>query len=335
MHALRSPRVHARPRAQRPHRFASVSHRGLIALPPSTAHRPPLPPHRSPHLLDPLLDSLLAPHQLLTPDVRTALLAQLLRPVRFAAAAPRVKEDAEQEQPKQPDSPSAHSASAHDQHPPPPEKEEPPPPPEPDAVSDAEWELRTGRAIDVLHRTLPDFFRTGLVTSPADEVGIYSPRIRLAYTPVVPLPAPFPRTLHIEGLPLYLASSVFVRHTLNALYTDLHVELRGVRVHGPPAPPAPDDPQSAPRKIREKSLIIGLCVTGAVRVSGAPGGWQVNSTYAFSPLSGLVQTHTVDSIEPAPHQAVFDALRALGFGFGPGAGAGPVARSGGGSRCGR
>lgn len=35
-----------------------------------------------------------------------------------------------------------------------------------------------------------------------------------------------------------------------------------------------------------------------------------NSTYEFSPLTGLICLHTIDSIEPAPHQAVFDALKA-------------------------
>ena len=75
--------------------------------------------------------------------------------------------------------------------------------------------LFAGRAIYILQQTLPDFFSTGLVSSletpvldPArdaprddDAESIYSPRIRLMYTPVAPLPAPFPRTLQIEGMP--------------------------------------------------------------------------------------------------------------------------------------
>lgn len=35
-----------------------------------------------------------------------------------------------------------------------------------------------------------------------------------------------------------------------------------------------------------------------------------NSTYRFSPQTGLILEHKIDSIEPAPTQAVFDALRA-------------------------
>ncbi|KAJ7654771.1 hypothetical protein B0H17DRAFT_1099536 [Mycena rosella] len=187
-----------------------------------------------------------------------------------------------------------------------------PPSPHPSArpppISDAEWELRTGRGILVLTQTLPTFFATGLV--PHSDAGepIYSPAVRLAYTPPAPLPAPLPKTLHIEGWQMYLASSVFVRHALNALYADLAVALDKVAV-------APATPTS---KSRDKSLFVGLTATGRARVSGAPGEWEVNSTYTFSPLTGLIHIHTVNSIHPAPHHAVYDALRAsLGLGPGP------------------
>ncbi len=37
----------------------------------------------------------------------------------------------------------------------------------------------------------------------------------------------------------------------------------------------------------------------------------------FSPLSGLILTHVINSIHPAPHQAVYDSLRtSLGKVFG-------------------
>jgi len=99
------------------------------------------------------------------------------------------------------------------------------PPPHPD-VPDHEWEIRTGRAIYVIQETLPEFFQTGLITgvnkttgipgkpsSPSasinfleyvapkdDEEPIYSPNIRLSYTPPVELPSPFPKTFHAEGV---------------------------------------------------------------------------------------------------------------------------------------
>ncbi|KAJ6460928.1 hypothetical protein C8R45DRAFT_535273 [Mycena sanguinolenta] len=218
-----------------------------------------------------------------------------------------------------------------------------PDPKKPPEISDHEWELRTGRAIYVIQHTLPDFFTTGLVTSIDNSVGprqtnsfvpltnansldyhappeedldsIYSPNIRLSYTPPVPLSAPFPKTLNIEGMLLYNGSAVFVRHTLNALYSDLKIVLNKVSVQ---TPPLVGDPElKTRRKSREKSLFVGLTATGIARVSGAAGEWEVNSTYTFSPLTGLIHIHTINSIHPAPHQAVYDSLRAsLGNVFG-------------------
>ncbi|KAI0916693.1 hypothetical protein AcW1_010225 [Taiwanofungus camphoratus] len=184
--------------------------------------------------------------------------------------------------------------------------EQQPEPERTDEISDQEWEIRTGRAIYVLQQTLPDFFQTGLVTSAeiptlqppisdtaakaASEQSIYSPNIQLAYTPPVALPAPFPRTLHVEGLTFYTASFAFIRHTLGALYTDLRVDLRSVRVHGPrsssgkgPLPTQGLEPglegappgAERPRSLREKSLFVGLSLSGVARVSGAQSGWEV------------------------------------------------------------
>lgn len=90
----------------------------------------------------------------------------------------------------------------------------------------------------------------------------------------------------LAGLPLYLGSSAFVRHTLNAIYTDLHVELRRVRVYGPrsssgwrasdsPASSLSPSRQEPTRSTREKSLFLGLYVNGVNRVSKAEGGWEV------------------------------------------------------------
>jgi len=201
-------------------------------------------------------------------------------------------------------------------------------------LSDREWHIRTGRAIYILQKTLPDFFDTGLVSSidptktPAlidsgelhtpEVESIYSPKVRLTYTPPVPLPSPFPRTLGLEGLPLYLASSVFIRHTMKTLYSDLRVELRRMTVQGS-SPSEGTTGGTHSNHQREKSVFIGLDVYGTTRVSGGVGQWQIDSTYTFSPISGLIQTHNVNSIHPAPHQAAYDALRtslSSVFGFG-------------------
>jgi len=135
-----------------------------------------------------------------------------------------------------------------------------------------------------------------------------------------------------------MASSVFVRHTLNALYSDLHVELRRTSVLGPSSGPQGAGPsgvsdggedggtesqrgggEKTRGKNRDRSVFIGLCVRGTARVSGGLGEWDVNSTYTFSPITGLIHLHTINSIYPAPHEAVYDALRrSLGRVFGLG-----------------
>jgi hypothetical protein len=76
-------------------------------------------------------------------------------------------------------------------------------------------------------------------------------------------------------MPMYLASSVFMRHTLNTLYSDMKVVLNKVSVDAPSPVNDPDLQPKARRKNREKSLFVGLSATGTARVSGAVGEWEV------------------------------------------------------------
>lgn len=68
-------------------------------------------------------------------------------------------------------------------------------------------------------------------------------------------------------------------------------------------------------------------VSGLARVSGAKSEWEVDCTYSFSPITGLVLIHAINSIHPAPHESVYEAFRlgfgrlSLGFDREPGAGA--------------
>ena len=75
----------------------------------------------------------------------------------------------------------------------------------------------------------------------------------------------------ILGLPLYMASSVFIRHTLKTLYTDLHLEMRRVHVVGS----GPEGEAEKAANKREKSLFVEFCVRGKARVSGAESEWDV------------------------------------------------------------
>ena len=81
---------------------------------------------------------------------------------------------------------------------------------------------------------------------------------------------PTPRQLakSSPGLPLYLASAMFVRHTLNAIYTNLGIELCMVRHRSLPHMPL----QSHPRELR---VSIGLLVSGQARLTGQPAEWRV------------------------------------------------------------
>lgn len=166
-----------------------------------------------------------------------------------------------------------------------------------------------GRTIDIIRNTLPDFFTLGLITqadkatgeakipppivgsTPLSDIAVlqdssvdhlYSPTIRLSYTPPSRLPSPFPETLQVEGSKLYLASAMFVRHTLTALYSDISVVINKVEVktEGKASRPA-DDALPVPRNkvstFREKTLFIRLTVYGRSRlgVSAPPAEWQV------------------------------------------------------------
>jgi len=86
-----------------------------------------------------------------------------------------------------------------------------------------------------------------------------------------------------------MASSVYIRHTLKTLCSDLHVELRRVSVNTPKTGPSSktgssrsagssDDGGEEEKKIpnrREKSVFVGACVKGTARVGGAVGEWEV------------------------------------------------------------
>lgn len=99
------------------------------------------------------------------------------------------------------------------------------------------------------------------------------------------------------GLPLYMASSVLIRHTLKTLYSDLHIEMKRVCVQTPKSDAGAgsasgqtvlnegsgEEARKSSSK-REKSLFVGLCVRGTARVSGAIGEWEVCVSYSSSSM---------------------------------------------------
>lgn len=82
-----------------------------------------------------------------------------------------------------------------------------------------------------------------------------------------------------------MASSVFVRRTMNALYSDLKVTLTKVAVETGKTGERSNSERLEDGRVggdtgemsqnREKSVMIRLSVTGIARVSGSAGEWEV------------------------------------------------------------
>ncbi|KAH0828581.1 hypothetical protein J3R83DRAFT_2852 [Lanmaoa asiatica] len=190
----------------------------------------------------------------------------------------------------------------------------------------------TCRAIYILEKTLPEFFQVGLVSTidptrpdivdvPLSETGsvesIYSPTIRLTYTPPVALPPPFPRSLSLDGLALYMTSSVFIRHTMKTFYSDLRVEMRKLAVHTPSSTASQTSPPgTTPSRRREKSVFVGLTVHGTTRVSDIDSLATVGMHFTFSLLfffTLAVQPLVCLSSTPLPLSTMFSKALAILF----------------------
>lgn len=113
-----------------------------------------------------------------------------------------------------------------------------------------------------------------------------------------------------------------------ALYSDLSVKTTKLVVNTPPPTIPLTSDRGKPRLSRDKSFRLLQVVTGVSRVSGKVNEWEMyahffslitkrwshcrpyrESTYTFSPATGLIHQHVVNSILPAPHLAVYDSLR--------------------------
>lgn len=76
---------------------------------------------------------------------------------------------------------------------------------------------------------------------------------------------------------------MFVRHTLNAIYTNLGIELCMVRRQSPPRLAS----QPHPRELR---VSIGLLVSGRARLTGQPAEWRV---YVPNPIDVTVCSDSI------------------------------------------
>lgn len=127
---------------------------------------------------------------------------------------------------------------------------------------------------------------------------------------------------------------------MNALYHNLALKTNKLVINSTPSIHSTSN--SGNRNVnRDKSFLVRQTVIGVSRVSGKPSEWEMyllfltytfciytscyrESTFTFSPTTGLVHQHIVNAIHPAPHLAVYDSLRlTLGklLGWEPGSGA--------------
>lgn len=100
-----------------------------------------------------------------------------------------------------------------------------------------------------------------------------------------------------SGFPLYLASSVFVRHTMKAFYSDLQVELQKVVA-------------TKPTPLRERDLFIGVLIKGTMRVSGTKGQWVVCGSPSWFRMRTLTNKGSViRDIASLPSQGKFTFIQ--------------------------
>jgi len=86
-----------------------------------------------------------------------------------------------------------------------------------------------------------------------------------------------------------------LRSSLTAMYTDCTVQIDRMCI--------------VPGGLRERKVKIGLGMQGTSRLGLTKAEWNVLSTYSFSPITGLIYRHEIESIYPAPHSAVYDSVR--------------------------
>ncbi|WVQ94503.1 hypothetical protein IAU59_001582 [Kwoniella sp. CBS 9459] len=195
-------------------------------------------------------------------------------------------------------------------------------------VDDGEWDIRVARAMLHLRDTLPMFFDAEMRSSDMFPPDIYSRNV------VLKLPAPLP--LKISSLSGYSMAFSLARSGMHALHTDLRTDLERMTFSPSPsgAATAKVDPAAASmlsRKPvpahRQKQIRIQVAVYGRPRLPPHhEAKWHTSSLYTFSPYSGLITSHDVETIRPLPGEGVAEWLmsRLLGWTSRQGANEGAV-----------
>ncbi|ODN76787.1 hypothetical protein L202_05388 [Cryptococcus amylolentus CBS 6039] len=182
-------------------------------------------------------------------------------------------------------------------------------------VDDREWDIRVARAMMHLQETLPQFFNPEMTASNMLPPEVYSQHM------VLKLPAPLP--LKISSLTGYSMAFSLTRNGMQALHTDLRSDLERMTFSPAPRDLAKDDKRAALLMAQKgvpshrlKQIRVLLSVYGTLRLPPhSEARWHTSSLYTFSPTSGLIVSHEVETIRPLPGEGVAEWLmsRLLGW----------------------
>ncbi|WVW80022.1 hypothetical protein I302_101995 [Kwoniella bestiolae CBS 10118] len=188
-------------------------------------------------------------------------------------------------------------------------------PNEEEEVDDREWDMRVARAMLHLQETLPQFFDPDMNSSKMFPQNVFSKHM------VLKLPAPLP--LKISSLSGYSMAFTLTRSGMHALHTDLRSDLERMSFSPSPSDLAKSDPKSAlllsqkpVPSHRQKQIRVQVAVYGTLRLPPhKEAKWHTSSLYTFSPYSGLITSHEVETIRPLPGEGVAEWLmsRLLGW----------------------
>ncbi|WWD16613.1 hypothetical protein CI109_101041 [Kwoniella shandongensis] len=182
-------------------------------------------------------------------------------------------------------------------------------------VDDREWDIRVARAMLHLQETLPLFFSPEMDSATMFPPEIFSQHVMLK------LPPPLP--IKISSLSGYGMAFSVARSGMHAFHTDLRSDLERMTFSPSPADAAKESQTNAlllSRKPvpahRKKQIRVLVSVYGTPRLpSHTEAKWHTSSLYTFSPTSGLISSHEVETIRPLPGEGVSEWLmsRLLGW----------------------
>ncbi|WVQ78740.1 hypothetical protein IAT38_000827 [Cryptococcus sp. DSM 104549] len=175
-------------------------------------------------------------------------------------------------------------------------------------VDDREWELRVARGMLHLRETLPQFFNHDMTSADMLPPDIFSRHV------VLKLPAPLP--LKVSSLSAYSVAFSLTRSGMQALHTNLRSEMERMTFSPTPSDAAKDNPKASlilsQKKFpahRQKQIRVLVSVWGTLRLPPHhETKWHTSSLYTFSPVSGLIESHEVETIRPLPGEGVGEWL---------------------------